>query len=797
MSEKRRRLDDGTAVEFFVRDYASVDNELMLFGRDSTGGSVCVRVPYERTLYLLPRAVDPVPPTTPFVPGLVRTEMRELEFAFPQQRSALAAPGRRNWLVVTHRSRSAHAFDSSSPFEASAWSSSPGEAFFVERGIKCSRWLAARDAQLVPRDQQLTHCLAEYTASDIAEVAASDVPPPAIIVLRVDPDSNVALIESIDCGNDGKCTVLEREGDAGHSAAQLVELYDPDVVHGNIELHAKRAPVVRFRDRAGRRVQRMHPDADDGDVWQASLVARVCGCPLRAARPISSACQFLLLHAMHKRGFVPVLPERGSMPFEVVKGGNNLDTVGGVYRGDTRVLHFDFRSLYPSLVLEYNIDLSDDLEQPLLPALMSGLIDARRCTPAAAFGAAFKKCANALIGCFGSRNLRLYCPSAYARITGKGRETLNRAVALVRREKLGTVIAGQTDSLLVACSGDSYAAIAERLCFLVNGAHQHVHLAVSNTWSSVYMSSKKNRYAALDDRALLTTNGLLDKTQTAATQGAIRAACKQLLGGAVFTPDEATLALPVEQRTVVLRAISELCSMAAAMEENDVRRKLQLNVRALQRVSSLQRAPLKRSFSSGDQALRPNVAGSDATPPPVVPIEDLFAHHAPLCVAASAAVIADARDDSLAPAAYPHLQHMYLALRSFGLSHGASRDAIVGIGPIGKQVKRAAKVNGMEEWPYKVLQDEVERRNGDERAASCLWVCAASVRCPYKQGGNASARRTLLAQRGVDDGPIEQLVAQGKYELACATEFAARHNGRTLVANGQLHPAHYVQQSFN
>jgi hypothetical protein len=43
MSEKRRRLDDGSAVEFFVRDYASVDNELMLFGRDSTGGSVCVR----------------------------------------------------------------------------------------------------------------------------------------------------------------------------------------------------------------------------------------------------------------------------------------------------------------------------------------------------------------------------------------------------------------------------------------------------------------------------------------------------------------------------------------------------------------------------------------------------------------------------------------------------------------------------------------------------------------------------------------------------------------------------------
>jgi hypothetical protein len=796
MSEKRRGLEHGSAVEFFVRDYASVDNELMLFGRDSTGGSVCVRVPCERTLYLLPRAVNPVP-TTPFVPGLVRTEMRELEFAFPQQRSALAAPGRRNWVVVTYRSRSAHAFDSSPPFEASAWSSSPGEAFFVERGIKCSRWLTARDAQLVPRDQQLTHCLAEYTACDIAEVENSDVPPPAIIVLRVDPDSNVALIESIDCGNGGEHSVLEREGEAGRSVAEMVKLYDPDVVHGNIELHAKRAPVVRFRDRAGR-VQRMHPDADDGDVWQASLVARVCGCPLGAALPISSACQFLLLHAMHKRGFVPVLPERGSMPFEVVKGGNNLDTVGGVYRGDTRVLHFDFRSLYPSLVLEYNIDLSDNLGQPLLPALMSLLVDARRCAPQAAFGAAFKKCANALIGCFGSRNLRLYCPSAYARITGKGREALNRAVALVRRETLGTVIAGQTDSLLVACSGDSYAATAERLCFLVNGAHQHVHLAVSNTWSSVYMSSKKNRYAALDDRALLTTNGLLDKTQTAATQGAIRAACKQLLGGAVFTPDEATLALPVEQRTVVLRAISELCSMAAAMEENDVRRKLQLNVRALQRVSSLQRAPLKRSFSSGNQALRPDVAGSDATPPPVVPIEDLFAHHAPLCVAASAAVIADARDDSLAPAAYRHLQHVYLALRSFGLSHGASRDAIVGIGPIGKQVKRADKVNGMEGWAYKVLEGEVERRNGDERAASCLWACAASVHCPYKQGSDARARRALLAQRGVAHEPIEQLVAQGKFELACATEFAARHNGRTLaVANGQQHPAHYVQQSFN
>jgi hypothetical protein len=128
--------------------------------------------------------------------------------------------------------------------------------------------------------------------------------------------------------------------------------------------------------------------------------------------------------------------------------------------------------------------------------------------------------------------------------------------------------------------------------------------------------------------------------------------------------------------------------MAAAMDEDDVRRALNLNARAVQRVASLSLSGGASGVASvPDHALRPGVAASDESPPPVVPIVDLFASHAPLCVAVSADVIGDARADSVAPHAYSHIQHAYLALRSCGVSHDASRGAIQDISPGAKQLK--------------------------------------------------------------------------------------------------------------
>jgi hypothetical protein len=767
MSEKRQRCE--SAAEFFLLQHADGSDAMLLMGRDASGGSVCVRVPYERTLYLLPAT----PPAE--VAGVVRCEPVRLERAFEQQ----GAAGVRDWLAVTYRSRSAHVFKSAPPYETVAWSDAPTEAFLVARGIKCARWLTISGAQEVPRHQQLTHCHTEYEATDVVESDDAGRAPPAIVVLRADAD--VVRVESIGAG--GVCTVLATAAD---DVPAMVELHDPDVLHGSLEQYA--TPLVRFRDRASR-IRRIHLDADQS-VWHTLLVAIASCCPLSAAVSPAAASEFALLHTMRERGFLPVLPARRSCAKQELPGGLLLDLVPGIHR-DGLVRHYDFAAQYPSVVLEHGIDVRPQLHTPLLPALIQRLADARANAPTPAHAAAFKQCANKLVGCTGAYGARVYSPATNARIVELGRQALQNAARIVASEQLGRVIAGYTDSLLVLESG---AAGEERLTALVNRSYRHMRLVLKDEWVSVYMSAKQNHYAALDQKSLLTIKGMLAVTQSAGVQAAIRSVCRHfLVGGAdPLSFDDATLQLPANERLQVCSAIKELCAMAAAMDESDVRRKLQLHERALQRTKSLKVAAQQ---AVPDHAMRPGVAASDDAPPPAAPIEDLFIKHVPLCMAADAAIVADARPDDEALHAYAYLQTLYLGVRSLGVSHEGACSAIVGISPPRKASKRNGTLDGMQAFASKALAEDVEERDGDERAASCLWSCA-KLRCPYRAGSDPVARAALLAKRGVAASEIEQLVAQGKNEAACACEFASRHNGRSLVLDDkEFHPAHYVQQS--
>jgi hypothetical protein len=771
--EKRQQREP--AAEFFLMQHADGSDAMLLMGRDASGGSVCVRVPYERTLYLLPSGLATTPPAE--VEGVVRCERVRLERAFEQQ----GAAGIRDWLAVTYRSRSAHAFNSAPPYEAVAWSDAPTEAFLVARGIKCARWLTICGAQAVPRAQQRTHCHAEYVATDVVESTARA--PPDIVVLRADAD--VVRVESIGAG--GVRTVLATAA-AATDVPAMVALHDPDVLHGSLEQYA--TPMVRFRDRASR-IRRIHLETDQS-VWHTLLVAIASCCPLSAAVSPTAASEFALLHTMRECSFLPVLPARRSCAKQELPGGLLLDLVPGMHR-DGLVRHYDFAAQYPSVVLEYGIDVRADLHTPLLPALMQRLVDARANAPTPAHAAAFKQCANKLFGCTGTYGARMYSPATNARIVEHGRQALQNAARIVASERLGRVIAGFTDSLLVL-EGDGATAGEERLTALVNQSYRHMRLVLKDEWVSVYMSTKQNYYAALDRKSLLTIKGMLAVTQSAGVQAAIRSVCRHFLVGVAdpLSFDDATLQLPANERNQVCSAITELCAMAAAMDESDVKSKLQLHERAMQRTKSLKVAA---RATVPDHAMRPGVAASDEAPPPAAPIEDLF-KHVPLCMAADAAVVADARADDEAPDAYPHLQTLYLGVRSLGVSHEGARDAIVGISPPWKASKRSEKLDGMQAFASKALAADVQARGGDERAASCLWSCA-KLRCPYWPDSEKMVmRRTLLAQRGVDAAAIEQLVSRCNSEAACASEFAARHSGRSLVLDGkEFHPAHYVQQS--
>jgi hypothetical protein len=361
--DKRRRTDGSDAdVEFFLRDYAESANDMLLFGRDASGGSVCIRLPHERKLYLLPRAGQPAP-APPHIAGFMRSESRQLERAFAHQGDA----GLREWQVITYRAHTAPTLNQPSLYEQRVASTALIEAFLIERRIKSTSWLLTRGAQLVASDRQLTHCHAEYTATDIVESTSAELPPPIVVLCIAN-----ARIEQISCA-DGSCVELESASDV----TELVKLHDPDVLHGNTDELPR---SLRFRDRA-ERIRRPNLDADCS-VWHANLVAQACGSPLKSAVAATSvACHFALLHAMNELNFLPVLPAVGSLPEEQLTGGKNLDTERGVYRGVIQL--YDFRSLYPSLVLEHAIDLRADPHQPLLPALMRQLVDARRDAPVA------------------------------------------------------------------------------------------------------------------------------------------------------------------------------------------------------------------------------------------------------------------------------------------------------------------------------------------------------------------------------------------------------------------------------
>lgn len=195
--------------------------------------------------------------------------------------------------------------------------------------------------------------------------------------------------------------------------------------------------------------------------------------------------------------------------------------------------------------------------------------------------------------------------------------------------------------------------------------------------------------------------------------------------------------------------------------------------------SSRARRTARRVDSGGadrngaDHALRPGVAASDAVPPfAVVPIEDLVQGQPPAAVPGGRGrgKPPAARAKEAAPAAYPHMQHMFLALRSLGASHDASRSAIVRI--IKGQVGQTSCHTGRH--GHAAEQGVCGPTRSTEAAPSARRrTCAPQVNgaCGRRRPMRARGVRALLARRGVRNvEAIEELLEQGEFEAACASE---------------------------
>lgn len=204
------------------------------------------------------------------------------------------------------------------------------------------------------------------------------------------------------------------------------------------------------------------------------------GMPLDRVGASIASFDFLYLHELRKRGIVaPSVDSEGAA--EATAGGYVLDTDPGIYEN---IMVFDYRSLYPSLILTFHLDpLSlvpepdpgDDLIQApngahfrrkggILPELLERFFpmrDEAKQRGDVVGSTAYKILMNSFYGVLGTPRCRFYSPPTANAITHFGKKILLWTKKWFEGEGY-TVIYGDTDSLFVASSAND-AGEAERI----------------------------------------------------------------------------------------------------------------------------------------------------------------------------------------------------------------------------------------------------------------------------------------------------------------------------------------------
>ena len=171
--------------------------------------------------------------------------------------------------------------------------------------------------------------------------------------------------------------------------------------------------------------------------------ARLTGLPMDRQGGSVAAFDFLYLPRLHRQGVVA--PDvGGDVEMIASPGGHVLDSTPGLYRD---VLSFDFRSLYPSIIRTFLIDPLGGAD-PILPALVTTLHEARGKAANPAMSRAIKILMNSFYGVLGTPGCRFFDPRLPTAITTKGHAIIERARRFFVDQGLD-VIYGDTDSLFV------------------------------------------------------------------------------------------------------------------------------------------------------------------------------------------------------------------------------------------------------------------------------------------------------------------------------------------------------------
>ena len=272
-------------------------------------------------------------------------------------------------------------------------------------------------------------------------------------------------------------------------------------------------------------------------------ITNICGLLWsKALRSVSERVEYLLLHEFYRYNCIvpekPKYKEREDSSNKKRKkkeakyiGGLVLEPKSGFYDKSVLLL-FDFNSLYPSIIQEFNIcfttvnywdidskvsyfvpDLPDsNSKKGLLPDIIGKLIKERQSiklllkqeqdnskkTALDIRQKALKLIANALYGCLGFANSRFYCEPIAALITQQGRKVLQHAVDITNKSG-GEVIYGDTDSIMIQTNEiDIEQAIlaGQKIKDKINSTYKILEIDLDSIFKNMLLLKKK-KYAAL------------------------------------------------------------------------------------------------------------------------------------------------------------------------------------------------------------------------------------------------------------------------------------------------------------
>lgn len=299
--------------------------------------------------------------------------------------------------------------------------------------------------------------------------------------------------------------VMRRQTHARQFRMQLPCVCNPDrfILHANINIDDSGHPIVYsppFHFLPDEHAGCYNPDvlaskaaqlASHRIAWIQRMKILEFACSLRQITGMSFSAALTptaskLSDAMIESVFVKSdgrfeLPVRKPHPEKsTFEGGLVLDLPRGQFSGD--IVVFDASSMYPSMVVEFNLDA-------LLSELFRFLIAERQHHGKLTMnGRAIKVITN---GVFGSRMHGEFAdPQLAAEITRRGREVLSEAVR--RTEAIGgfTVLAGDTDSLIVLCTRAPDILLEE-----LNRSWSFVRFKIDARFMSLYMLTRKSYFA--------------------------------------------------------------------------------------------------------------------------------------------------------------------------------------------------------------------------------------------------------------------------------------------------------------